>query len=406
MKGIGGRIAATVIAVTLATVLIGVALQMGALLRERSQLPASYRPRAVLMWPFGAGQGLGLGRHLGMRNGMGMGPPSIAGDQPTVPEVRALLTDMAARRSGTLLLTVVLSLAVGGVLAWWLARRLGRPIGAVSSAAQRVARGDLSARVALPAWLERSHDETAELARDFNTMAEHLEGYERERRALIADVAHELRTPLTILRGRLEAMEDGIVPLTVDEVRNLHGQTLLLTRLVEDLRTLSLVDAGRLEVHPREVDVPELIQRTVDGFEPRAAALGVGVSFEAPATLASQADPERLAQVVTNLLDNAVRATPRGGSVQVRLQPEGEGFRLEVADDGPGLAPGSEERVFERFYRADASRSRASGGSGLGLSIVKALVELHGGRVTAANQPAGGASFVVVIPGPATATPA
>ncbi|MEJ2666664.1 MAG: ATP-binding protein [Deinococcales bacterium] len=399
MRGIGARIAGIVIAVTLVTVLLGVALQLGAWLRERSQLPAPYRPQAVLMWPFGAEHG----PRPGVRGGMMMQPPAGVGGQPTVPEVRALLTEIAARRLGTLLVTIVLSLAVGGVLAWWLARRLGRPIAAVSSAAQRVARGDLSARVALPGWLERSHDETAELARDFNTMAAHLEGYERERRALIADVAHELRNPLTILRGRLEAMEDGIAPLTVDEVRNLHDQTLLLGRLVEDLRILSLVDSGRLEVTPRDVDVAELLRRTVQGFEPHAAALGVTVGVETPATLTAGTDPERLVQVVTNLVDNALRVTPPEGRVMVRLERQDGGFRIEVADPGPGLAPGSEGRVFERFYRADASRSRSSGGSGLGLSIVKALVELHGGSVTATNRPEGGASFVVVIPGPAGA---
>ncbi len=396
MKGIAARIAMTILTVTLVTVVLGVGLEVFGALRERSQLPAAYRPQAALMWPFRGAAGTrnnGAGRARIM-----MGLPADGEPAPTVTEVRTILGNLIDRRLRTVFLTTLLSLAVGGALAVWLSRRLGRPIGAVSNAAQRVARGDLSARVALPSWLTRSTDETAELARNFNTMAEHLEGYERERRAMIADVAHELRTPLTILRGRLEAMEDGIAPLSLEEVRNLHGQTLVLARLVEDLRTLSLMDSGRLEVHRRAADVADVVRSVVSGFEPRARTGHLLVDLEAPASLPASVDPERVAQVVGNLLDNAVRVTPEDGRVHVRLERIGGTVRLEVADDGPGLPPGGEERVFERFYRADRSRSRASGGSGLGLAIVRALVELHGGTVSASNRPGGGARFVVAIP--------
>ncbi len=391
MRGLGARIALIVVAATLFAVTATVALEVLGLRRELRQLPSAYRPSPGVVWllrpPARAADG---------RPPMLLVDPAGSAVRPSVPEVRRALELLLRRRNRTLALGTLLSLGVGMGLAWWLARRIGRPISQVSNAARRVAAGDLGVRVDAPP--AGASDETAELARNFNAMARELETSETQRRHLIADVAHELRTPLTILRARFEALEDGVVPLTREEITALHGHTLLLTRLVEDLRTLSLVDAGTLGVHPREVDLAELLRRAVAGFQARAEERGIALVLEGPEALPGRADPERLTQVLGNLLDNALRVTPRGGEVAVRVRGDAREVTVEVLDSGPGLPAGEEARVFERFYRADRSRSRASGGSGLGLAIVKAVVELHGGEVRAESRQRGGARFEVRLP--------
>jgi signal transduction histidine kinase len=231
-------------------------------------------------------------------------------------------------------------------------------------------------------------------------MAEALEHLDAERRAGAAVVAHELRTPLTILQSRLEAARDGLLPVDDGELATLLQQTGVLSRLVDDLKTLSMAEAGRLRLVVRPVDLGELADRVAAGFRTAATARGVALVVDAAAVTAS-ADPDRVTQVLGNLLDNALHHTPAGGTVRVAVERaevgrSGPEAVLTVADSGPGFPADALGRVFDRFSRADAARSRATGGSGLGLAVVRALVELHGGRVEARN--AGGAQVTVVLP--------
>jgi signal transduction histidine kinase len=296
------------------------------------------------------------------------------------------------------LASVVLGVGVAAAIAG----RIARPITAVARAAGRVAGGDLTARVAAgPTRGRRPPDEVALLARSFDAMAAELERSERQRRTLVADVAHELRTPVSVLRGRLEAILDGVLPLDRDEVARLHRQSELLARLVEDLRVLSLADDARLELDLQEVDLVALAREVLVGFDARGRGAGVRLEFVAAlGELRQRVDRHRVAQVLTNLIDNALRVTPPGGAVGVEVVATAGGSRVVVRDDGPGLPPGDPERLFERFYRAEESRTRATGGSGLGLPIARTLVAAHGGRLRAEPGDAGGARFVVELEAP------
>jgi len=401
MSRLALRIGAAVAVAVLLTAVVLVGVDLWALRRTQAALPAEVRPRNFVIVPWrGAPTVVGVLSAADLRRMRDAAGRGGDGDALAVStgELRGLFETLLARRTRGLVLASAVAAAVGVLVAAWLSRRIALPVSRVSAAASRVAAGDLSARVALPSYMAGAHDETARLAHDFNAMAESLERLERERSASIADIAHELRTPLTIVRGRLEAVEDGIAPLEMREIRGLHAQVVLLGRLVEDLRTLSSLEAGRLTVHPRAVDVSELLRTTVDGFRTRAEDLGVDLDTDAPEALVASVDRERIGQVIGNLIDNALRHAPRGGRVRAGLEERGEEIELRVTDTGPGIPPEERERVFERFYRVEKSRGRAGGGSGLGLAIVKALVGLHGGRVTVGDGPEGGAAFTVTLP--------
>lgn len=336
---------------------------------------------------------------FGVHYDTGVHPVAPAGERG--PQERRALRDFGAELGAELTRSVLVAVgaAVGLALglAVLLARRFARPLEAVSAAAARVAGGDLSARAPVP---HGGDQETLALAGNFNAMAAALERQEGERRAMVADIAHELRTPLTIMQARLEALQDGVVAFGPGEVERLHRQTRLLARLVEDLRTLSLADAGRLSLERQPVRLEALARDVVGRFEDRALRDAVRLELE-PGRSGSpvvQADPDRLAQVLSNLVDNALRHAPAGGWVRVRVEEEADAAALTVADSGPGVPDDSLARVFERFHRSDASRARASGGSGLGLAIVRTLVELHGGRVAVRNAPGAGAEFRVSLP--------
>ncbi len=286
------------------------------------------------------------------------------------------------------------SALLAALIAWFLAR----PLSAVSRAARQVAGGNLNARALLRTGARRGpgrgrSDEAARLMYDFNAMAASLERLESERQATTATIAHELRTPLAVLQARLAALRDGVFTLDLQEVHLLAQQTDLLARLVEDLRHLSLADAGKLELDLHDCDLAALIEDVVAGFKPRTEAKGVTLEVCAEAATLN-GDAVRLRQVLTNLLDNALKFTPEEGCVTVTLKANEKGAILSVRDTGPGLADSTQARVFERLYRADADHA----GSGLGLSLVRSLVELHGGRVEAANAPEGGAVFRVSLP--------
>ncbi|MBF6594626.1 MAG: HAMP domain-containing protein [Thermaceae bacterium] len=300
-----------------------------------------------------------------------------------------------ARLQQGLLIGTLISVGLGILLALIFARRLAGPLEVISRAAGRLAEGDLSARIDRV----RGEDEVALLARNFNHMAASLEGLESERKAMIADIAHELRTPLTIMQGRLEAIQDGVARLEMGEIDRLHNQAKLLSRLVEDLRTLSLADAGKLTLLRRPLDLREVIESEVGSFQAQAAAKQVRLETQLPVqSLTLKGDPDRLTQVIGNLLANALTHTPPGGTVRLLAQQQGQQLIMKVQDTGPGIAPEALSKVFDRFYRTEGSRSRQTGGSGLGLSIVKALVELHGGKIKAANRSTGGAEFEVNLP--------
>ena len=307
-----------------------------------------------------------------------------------------MLLSIINGRLRSLLIAALIAVPFGVLVALLIARHISKPITNVSKAARRVAHGDLSARVTPPSI--RHVGEISELTHNFNAMAESLERLEHERQAMVADIAHELRTPLTILQGHLDAIEDGVLPLDSDALGTLTKQTQLLSRLVTDLRTLSLADAGRLSLERRNVDLTELVRECKAAFSGSAQAKGVTIRLELPPTLPLCADPDRLLQVMGNLLSNALRHTSPSGEVTLQVEQSQEEAKLSVTDSGPGLSEEALGRVFNRFYRADMSRGRTTGGSGLGLAIVRALVELHSGRVLAANSAEGGAVFSVWLP--------
>lgn len=287
---------------------------------------------------------------------------------------------------------------LGLVLGLAIARGLAAPLGQLATAARRISTGKFDRRVP-----ERGAAEVAELARAFNHMAGALEQAETLRRHMVADVAHELRTPLSVLQGNLRAILDDVYPLAKPEIARLYDQTRLLNRLVDDLRELAQAEAGQLQLNKQSTNLSRLIQNTLATFQPVAGAAGVTLDARLPAPLPPvNADPARIAQVLHNLLANALRHTPAGGKVLVTAGVEEARVWLRVTDTGEGIPPYDLPHVFDRFYRADRARSRATGGAGLGLAIVRAIVEAHGGEVTAAVRPAPehGSLFTVYLPRP------
>ena len=283
---------------------------------------------------------------------------------------------------------------VGVLVALWLARRIVRPIADLTQAARAITGG-----LSVPPVPVAGRDEIAELGQAFNRMAARLAEEESQRRRLFADIAHELRTPLSVIQGTLEGMLDHVVEPTPERIAGLHSQALLLKRLITDLRDLSLARAGQLQLRRRTIDVAQVTRETVETLAPLADDRSVSLGIDAPDTLPRvNADPDRLRQVVLNLVENALRHTPRGGEVRITMRDAGDGVRMSVADTGKGIALEDLPHVFDHFYRADLSRARSSGGTGLGLAIVKSLVEAHGGRVTVESSVGAGSTFTVTFP--------
>ena len=284
------------------------------------------------------------------------------------------------------------------LLAAFIARSLARPLSEVSTAAQQVAGGDLSARARLSPLTKRTYlkwqsGETSRLLDDFNLMASSLERLEAERRVTTASIAHELRTPLAVLQARLTALQDGIFTLDLSEVNLLKQHTDFLARLVEDLRHLSLADAGKLNLTLETCDLAVIASDAVAGFKQRAFLKGVYLDLSTEKAVL-RGDSVRLSQVILNLLENALKFSPPAGRIVVGVRTLETAVELSVQDSGPGVAETMKARVFERFYHSDTHGS----GSGLGLAIVKQLVELHGGTVQLMDAPGGGAVFQVEFP--------
>ncbi|GAA4438909.1 sensor histidine kinase [Phytohabitans houttuyneae] len=274
-----------------------------------------------------------------------------------------------------------------------LSRRVLRPIGSLTEAARRLGRGDLTSRVAVV-----GSDEVAELGRTFNRMADSLQRGEERQRRLVADVAHELRTPLANLRGYLEALKDGVIEPDPDLFTSLHEEAVLQQRIVNDLQDLALAEAGTLAYHRTVIDMAEVLETTRAAHHAVAESAGVRLMVASPGPAQVHADPDRLRQVLGNLVTNALRATSAGGSVTLSTTVDGTAVVLRVADTGTGIAPASLPHVFDRFWRADSARGRRTGGSGLGLSIARQIVTDHGGTITVASQLGVGTTFTITLP--------
>lgn len=291
-----------------------------------------------------------------------------------------------------------LAIAAAGLaalaLTWLFSRHLLRPVEALTTAARRMQHGDLSQRVPV-----HSSDELGDLAKAFNAMASSLAKAETQRRQLIGDVAHELRTPLTTIQGYLEALRDGVVEPDRETLASLHDEAALLHRLIDDLQELTLAEAGQLRLNPQPTDIVDLIQHSVAALQPEAMAREIALRSELPDALPeANVDPERIGQVLRNLLRNALAYTPAKGQIIVAGQRQGESIEIQVRDTGVGIAAEHLPHIFERFYRADPSRSRSTGGAGLGLAIARQLVEAHGGRIWVESAPDQGSIFYFTLP--------
>ena len=293
-----------------------------------------------------------------------------------------------------LLRLAVALLLASTIAAMLLARRLLRPVAALRRVTQNIARGKFDTRAPL-----MGSDELAELALHVNTMAEALEANEKQRRKVLADVSHELRTPLSVIRGEIEALQDGVRRADANALESLHGEVLRLNKLIDDLYQLALADSGGLHYHKEQLDLAELVREIGENFQVRAAKAGLRLTLRDPGqALPVFGDPGRLAQVFSNLVENSIRYTDSGGSIVIGARADGALAEVCVEDSAPGVPDGAHKQLFERLYRVDQARSRNRGGSGLGLAICKSLVEAHGGVIAAMPSTLGGVKVLVHLP--------
>ena len=280
------------------------------------------------------------------------------------------------------------------ILGSMLFRQITSPLRAVSQAAEAIAAGQLDRRVEA-----KTADEIGRLAQSFNRMAESLAQADVQRRNMVADIAHELRTPLTVVQGSLEAMLDGVYDLNPENIASIHQQTALLSRLVADLRDLALAEAGQLRLDWQSVDLEAVIAQASNALQSQALEKGVTFKVELPQGLPRlRGDGQRLQQVLFNLVSNALRHTPTGGTVKTAVEVKEDRVVIRVQDTGSGIPAEDLPHVFERFYRVDRSRARSTGGSGLGLTIAKRIVEAHGGQIWAQSWLGAGSTFAFSLP--------
>ncbi|MFC2002104.1 ATP-binding protein [Chloroflexota bacterium] len=337
--------------------------------------------------------------------------------QPDTPG-RRLSSPMAGSTPGTLYISPEpsagfpsprsLSQAVGRFLIWgalaavaiallitfFLSRRISAPIKALMLTARQLGQGDLSKRVQ-----STDKGEMGELAQAFNSMAGDLERTEQLRRNMVADAAHELRTPLSNIRGYIEAIRDGVKKPDADTINILDQEAVLLSRLVDELQELSLTEAGELKLNCQPADMAVLINQTVASMQAQVATKGVAVAIDLTDRLSLvNIDHNRICQVLRNLLENAISHTASGGVITVAAGQQDDYLEVSVTDTGEGIPAADLSNIFERFYRVDKSRARATGGSGLGLTITKRLVEAHGGKIEVQSEPGKGSRFSFTVP--------
>ena len=306
----------------------------------------------------------------------------------------ALAQELAGSTQMVLLWSGLLAAAIALLLAFLQSRRILAPIQALTLAARRLGRGDFSQRIDL-----QTRGELGEVTSAFNSMASDLEQTERLRRNLVADTAHELRTPLSNIRGHMEAIRDGVVKLDEAAISSLDEEVTLLTRLVDDLQELALADAGELKLVRQTEKIGGLIGQAAAAVRAKSRAKKIDIAVSVSDNLPSvYIDAQRISQVLLNLLENAVAHTTRGGKIEIAARRQGKWVEISVTDTGEGIPAEDLSNVFERFYRVDKSRARTTGGSGLGLTITKYLVEAHGGKIKARSESGKGSRFTFTVP--------
>lgn len=293
------------------------------------------------------------------------------------------------------------SLIFGGLLAalvalalsFLISTRLTKPLTEMTKAAKKMEAGDLSQRIVV-----QGKDEIGQLGEAFNHMSLALQRQEKLRKNLTADVAHELRTPLATIRSHIEAFQDGVIEPDEKNLESIHEETLRLGRLVDDLGKLAQAESGKLTLNKRRADLTSLTRKAALGLQPLFDSQGVTLDIRTNGRIAGDYDEDKIKQVLVNLLVNAVKFTPAGGRVTVKVGADRDAVVISVSDTGIGIDSESLPYIFERFYRAEKSRNRATGGSGIGLTIAKKLVELHGGTIDVTSRPAKGATFTIKLP--------
>ena len=328
-------------------------------------------------------------QHMSMLGGdqMGMG---MGGQSGTAGSVHSAFLSALTT---ALLVGVLASVAAAGLAAAFVTSRLLRPLDAVRAATRRIAAGHYQASVPVP-----EVPELAALASDVNTLAAELAGTEARRTRLLGEVAHEMRTPLTALGGYVEGLIDGVFAPEPEILGAVSDELRRLGRLADDLSALSRAEEQRLDLHPADADLAGLARRAAERLAPQFADRQVTLVVHAAGPLPVRADPDRITQVLTNIMGNALTATPAEGAVTVQTRAAGQRAEVSVTDTGTGLAAGDLERVFERFYRAPGQPRRSSG-SGIGLTIARNIARAHGGEVTASSPgPGRGATFVLTLP--------
>lgn len=298
------------------------------------------------------------------------------------------------RITRVLLIGVLGAAGVAALLGLVLARNLTKPLRELTAATRAVAAGDLEQQVPV-----RSKDELGQLAESFNQMNANLARARDLRQQMTADIAHELRTPLSVILAHTEGIEDGVLPPSEETFQIIHDESMRLSNMVEDLRTLSLAEAGELGLTPRMVNPGELLKQAVAAQGPRAKQREITIDLDIePGLPEIEVDPDRMAQVFANLLDNALRYSPKSGHIKLSAGKSPNGVQLRVQDNGPGVEKEELSNIFNRFYRADKSRQRDYGGSGLGLAIAKSIVERHSGQIWAESEPGQGMTFIIEFP--------
>jgi len=294
----------------------------------------------------------------------------------------------------TSLVMGVFSLLLAMLIAWWIARTLLEPVKRVAAATHRLASGDYGSRVAVA-----SDDEVGQLSRDFNQLAYTLERNEKMRREFMADVSHELRTPLSVLRGELEAIEDGVRSLDQSSMKSLQGEVSMLSKLVDDLYELSLADVGALTYRKAPCLLNDLLENSLAMYRDRFTARQLQIDLELPRQpVELLADASRLQQLFSNLLENAVRYTDVNGTLRISVGVDRDTVRIDFLDSGPGVSATQLPRLFERFYRGESSRNREHGGAGLGLAICRSIANAHDGSLVADHSPYGGLWLILRLP--------